>query len=161
MSKERANRPRQYEVFGITEDEVSRWRIDDAKFKEILNDQGTTIYNIDASSNNYGEFLFVTTGRRFGKQSTYMTFWGLGYHNYRERWIHREWFWYQVSAKNVDPQETIEADQGLELIEQRRGEISQNLNEDTQTELGRMFETLADMTDDDAALAEMQDLGLI
>jgi len=35
------------------------------------------------------------------------------------------------------------------------------LDEDTHTELGRMFEELADMTDDDAAIAEMQDLGLL
>jgi hypothetical protein len=30
-----------------------------------------------------------------------------------------------------------------------------------QSELGRMFEAFADMTDDDAAIAEMQDLGLL
>jgi hypothetical protein len=34
------------------------------------------------------------------------------------------------------------------------------LNDYEQSELGRMFEALADIADDDAALAEMQDSGL-
>jgi len=33
--------------------------------------------------------------------------------------------------------------------------------QDTQTELGWLFEQLADLTDEDGALAEMQDLGLL
>ena len=161
MSKERANRPRPYEVFGITEDEVSRWRLDDEKFKEIISDQETTIYNIDTSSNNYGEFLFVTAGRGKGAKSIYMTFWGLGYHEYRERWIHQEWFWHQTPVDLVGPQHKISHEDALVQVEQRRREISPQFQADTQTEQGRMFEALADMTDDDAALAEMQDLGLL
>ena len=39
--------------------------------------------------------------------------------------------------------------------------FSPHFGEDTQSETGQMFEMLADMTDDDAALAEMKDLGLL
>ena len=47
-----------------------------------------------------------------------------------------------------------------EKLEQRLAEIAPHFDEDTQTELGHMLETLTDMTDADRALAEMQDLGL-
>jgi len=48
-----------------------------------------------------------------------------------------------------------------EKLEQRLAKIAPYFDEDTQTELGRMFETLTDRTDADKALAEMQDLGLL
>ena len=161
MSVERRQNPKPYEVFGITEDEVLRWRVDDAKFIEIITNSNTTVYSIETSSNNYGEFLFVTAGRGTGAKSIYMTFWGLGYHEYRERWIHNEWFWHQTPASSVDPLEKISQEEALEHLERRKEEISPHMDEDTQTELGKLFEVLADLTDDDAALAEMQDLGLI
>ena len=90
-----------------------------------------------------------------------MTFYGLGYHEYRERWITNEWFWHQTPTNLVEIQKTLSGDEVTEKLGQRLAEISPHLNEDTQTELGRTFEQLADLTDDDAALAEMQDLGLL
>ena len=48
-----------------------------------------------------------------------------------------------------------------EKLEQRLAGIAPNLEKNTQTKLGKKFEALADMADDDAALAEMQDLGLL
>ena len=49
----------------------------------------------------------------------------------------------------------------LTTNKERRDEISPHFDEDEQSEQGKMFEALADMTDDDGALAEMQDLGLL
>ena len=40
-----------------------------------------------------------------------------------------------------------------EKLEQRLTEIAPHFDEDTQTELGLMFDVLIDMTDDDLALA--------
>ena len=90
-----------------------------------------------------------------------MTFWGLGFHEYRERWIHQEWFWHQTPASMVDPLEEVTKEEALARLRARQSEISRYLNDDEQSEQGRMFEAMADMTDDDGALAEMQDLGLL
>ena len=46
-------------------------------------------------------------------------------------------------------------------LQDRLIDISAYLSKDTQSDQGRMFESLADLTDDDAALSEMQDLGLL
>ena len=90
-----------------------------------------------------------------------MTFFGLGYHKYRERWLSNEWFWYQTPASTVSPSDEISFEEGQEIFAERIEVISPHLEKDTQTETGRMFETIADMTDDDAAIAEMQDIGLL
>jgi hypothetical protein len=161
MTPENIRPQRPYEKFGITNNEVSLWRISDERLKEILANPNTAIHNIEINQNNYGEFLFLTASRGVGQQRTCMTFWGLGYHEYRERWIHQEWFWHQTPVTSVDPLEKLNQEAALEQLESRREELSSYLDEDKQSEQGRMFEALADMTDDDAALAEMQDLGLL
>lgn len=161
MTPEKLRPYRPYETFGITENEVIRWRISDNKLKEILANPNTTVHKIEINANNYGEFLFITASRGAGKQRTCMTFWGLGYHEYRQRWIHQEWFWHQTPASLVDPMVKISKEEVNNLLEHRQEVVVPYLDQNTQTEQGKLFETLADMTDDDAALAEMQDLGLI
>jgi hypothetical protein len=46
----------------------------------------TTIHAAELSSNSYGEFLLVTVSRPGEEKPTYLTLYGLGYHEYRERW---------------------------------------------------------------------------
>jgi hypothetical protein len=161
MTPERPGWQKPYEVFGITEGEVARWRVKDERLREILAVPNTTTHTIKLSTNTFGEFLFLTASRGVGQQRICMTFYGLGYHEYRERWISEEWFWYQSEESHVDTQNQLSGEEVGEKLEQRLAEISPRFGEDTQTELGRMFEEFADMTDDDAALAEMQDLGFL
>jgi len=150
--------PRPYEEFGLTKDEALFWRVKQERFEEILGDEKTTIHEIKESSNTFGEFLFVTASRK-GKQSPIcMTFYGLGYHVYRERWINQEWFWYQNDYRPSLLSQRIEKEEAPVLLEKRRESIQSEMKPDTQTERGRLFETLADQTDDDAAMAEMEDL---
>ena len=51
-----------YEVFGLTEQEALSWRLSDEHFKEILDHSETFVLAIERSSNDFGEFLFITTG---------------------------------------------------------------------------------------------------
>ena len=161
MTPEQYRPKRPYEIFDITEDELSRWRVSDEKLKQILANPNTSINEVILSSNSYGEFIFLTTSRGIGEQRVCMTFYGYGYHEYRERWIHKEWFWRQTSVEFDKPLKQIDFKEVEKIMENRLADISTYNDEGTQTEVGRMFETLADMTDDDAALAEMQDLGLL
>jgi len=161
MTPERPRSQRPYEIFGITDEEVSQWRVSDDKLTKILANPNTTIHTINTDSNNYGEFLFLTASRGIGQQRTCMTFWGLGFHEYRERWIHQEWFWHQTQSEFVPQLEKLNQDAVQRLLDVRREEISPYVDNYQQSELGLMFESLADLTDDDGALAEMQDLGLI
>ena len=87
-----------------------------------------------------------------------MTFFGLGYHEHRLRWITGEWFWYKTYLDPDPKQEPIDKVEAQEIIHRRRGKISPYLQESEQTENGKLFELLADLTDEDGAMAEMEDL---
>ncbi len=102
MTPERKVSPaprRPHEVYGFTEQERLFWRISQERFDALLNDDLTAIHDIVETSNNYGEFVFVTTSRSAEQGRVAMSFYGLGYHEYRERWIHNEWFWYQANIR--------------------------------------------------------------
>ena len=147
-----------YEVFGFTEEERLKWRVDQERFEEILNDEQTKIHTIQESSTNYGEFLFVTVSRAREKGRICMTFFSLGYHEYRERWFTDDWFWYQANPYPKTVRQKIKKDEAEELIMRRREVITPDVETDTQTERGKLFELVADLTDEDGALAELEDL---
>jgi hypothetical protein len=161
MPPERSLQPaprRPYEVFGLTEKERLHWRVNQERFEEILDDSATFIHEIEESSNNFGEFLFLTTSRQGEQGRVFMTFYGLGYHKYRERWITDEWFWYQANPLPDLLSQRLEKEEAQELLQERLEIIQPNIRPDTQTERGKLFELLADLTDEDGALAELQDI---
>ena len=162
MSHEQPSQPGQpkpYEVFGFTEQELLKWRVSDERLKEILNLEMTTVHAIKESTNIYGEFMFVTASRLAGLQRIGMTFYGLGYHEHRERWVIDEWFWYQTSPSSEIVRSTISKDEAETVLQERLERIRPEIRLDTQTNYGFLFEKFADQTDDDAALAVMQTLG--
>lgn len=164
MTLEHDSKPapkRPYEIFGFTEQESINWRVSQDRFREILQDNQTIIHTIEESSNNYGEFLFVTTSRQEVQGRIAMTFFGLGFHEHRERWLTNEWFWYQANIFPEMMNQQIEKEEAKDLIQKRYEDILSYLEENTQTDYGRLFETLADLTDEDGALAELQDLGKV
>jgi hypothetical protein len=149
---------RPYEIFGLTEKEALFWRVDQKRFQEILSDEKTIVHSIQESSNTYGEFLFVTTSRPGNNERVAMTFYGQGFHEQRERWISDEWFWYETNLDPDKKQQTIEKDKANEQINQHLESIQPDMHEVDQSERGKLFEILADLTDEDGALAELEDL---
>jgi len=147
-----------YELFGITEQEKLRWRVDQNRFEEILTDDRTQIHTIAESSNMFGEFLFVTTSRPGEQGRICMTFYGYGFHGYRERWLINEWFWYQATADTDLLREQIPIEEAQETLQGHWDKIKPRIRLDTQTERGFLFEMLANLTDDDGAQAEIQNL---
>ena len=161
MTPERSLSPtpkRPYEVFGFSEQERLKWRVTQDRFEEILREEQTSIHRIEPSSNDFGEFLFVTTSRPADRARIGMTFYGLGYHEHRERWITDEWFWYQSEIFPELLKQKVVKEDVLEFLKARRGKIAPSVRRDSQTERGKLFEALADLADDDSALAEMADL---
>jgi hypothetical protein len=162
MSKENDLSPapkKPFEVFGLNENEALYWRVNKERFEELFNDDQTLVHEINEASNSFGEFLFVTTSRPGEEGRIYMTFYGQGFHEHRERWITDEWYWYQASPYPDMLSKKLEKEEAQELIEQRIEEIKPYISDHTQTNRGRLFELLADLTDEDGALTELQDLG--
>lgn len=154
MRKERPE-----DAFGFSEREQLWDRVSHNHFMQLVGDEATRIHRIELSSNTYGEFLFVTLSRKVGEGPVALTFYGAGYHEQRERWVTDTWAWYETALYGDTAQQTIERDEAIQQINERYAEIASHASENTQTGRGKLFEMLADMTDEDGALAEMDDLG--
>lgn len=162
MSKERPQpprRPRPADEFGLTRQEQLWDRVSHERVLGFLQDETTQVHRIEESYNNYGEFLFVWTSRPGQERRIWVTFYGLGYHEHRERWMAEEWFWYQGNPLPEKLQQALERDEVLGQVQQRLAEIKPRARRQTQSGRGKLFEMIANLTDEDGALTELDDLG--
>lgn len=161
-SKERPQPP---DTFGFTERERLYYRVSDERFQQLLEDERCTVHSVELSANNYGEFLFVTVSvpeqacRPVGERKSVFTFWGLGLHEYRERWIHQHWCWYEAFSRPELLERTVDKVLAHQQLQERRDHISPYLDHQQQSKRGQLFELLAEMSDEDGAWAALEDLG--
>ena len=152
------SRPNPEDEFGFTKHEQLYSRISNARFQTFLDDENTTIHRIETSSNDYGEFLFITVSREIGAARRLVTFYGLGEHEHRERWYVDEWFYYRANPFPEVLEQQLDREEAQKLIRERRDDIAPYVGQRSQSGRGRLFEMIADLTDDDGAIAEMEDL---
>lgn len=82
----------------------------------------------------------------------------MGFHELRERWITEEWFWYR-GHPSAEREENVLSDEEVQgLLNLRLTEIPSHTPTQKQSRRGQLFEMLADLTDDDGAWAELDDL---
>lgn len=144
--------------YDFTQHERLFSQINHERFLSILADPNTATLNISIDSNSFGEFLFVTTRRENGTRQSYITFYGLGFHEHRERWIKDEWRWYEGMASLHDEATPLATEEVLRQISTRSAEIASQVTQTTQSKRGMLYEMLADLTDEDGALSELEDL---
>jgi hypothetical protein len=147
------------EAYNLTENEDLFDRMTGKRLVAILDDEQTTIHEISNDSNNYGEFLFVATSRIKDNERIFVTFYGLGFHEHRDRWYTDEWHWYEANSLPAREAKQMTKQEAHQLIEERRADIAPYINQEPQSKRGVLFEMLADLTDEDGAYSEMEDLG--
>lgn len=161
MSKESTERPMRVnpkEMFGLSKQEQLFDRVSHARLMAFIDDTGTTVHHIEETANSYGSFLFVTLSRPGQDRRIWVRFYGLGFHEGRERWITDEWFFYLSDERFVDAAQKLSTVEAKRITQERRDTI-RLYPQKPQTRRGQLYEMLADLTDDDGAWAEMQDLG--
>ena len=104
---------RRRSAFGFTEREQLFDLVGTARLKTLLEADETTIHQAEISSNLYGEFLFVTASRPTGETREVVTFWGLGFHERRDRYLLDEWQWYESSLPIKKEHEPLSKDAGF------------------------------------------------
>lgn len=116
------------------------------------------IHEVKEDSNSFGEYLFVTVSCRNEQPKKLYTFWGLGYHEYRERWIVDTWQWYE-SQQNVVKKPVMHKEEAYAQIKDREEFVRANASPTQQSRQAQLYELMADLTDEDGALSELNDLG--
>lgn len=146
------------DVYGLTQNEQLFDRVSDVRFRDIISQVETLVHEMQVSANNWGVFLFVSTSRELENERHRLTFWGLGFHELRERWITEEWFWYR-GHPSAEREENVLSDKEVQdQLNARLAEIPAQATTQPQSRRGQLFEMLADLTDDDEAWAELDDL---
>lgn len=149
--------PKPYETFGFSESEALFNRVSHARFQDLLDDEQVSVHRIELSSNNYGEFLFITASRPSNGERSCVTFFGLGFHDWRERWLVDQWFWYRSNPTPETFESTLSRDETEKILRERLETIRPFVTNEPPSEQGELFALLADLTDEDHALIEMED----
>lgn len=154
MPKEQEAKP----CITFTEREKLYDQISHARFLALVMQPDVDIHEIQESSNSFGEYLFVMLSCRTEQPKKLLTFWGLGYHEYRERWLVDTWQWYE-SQRDRATLPILPKEESLKQIQDREAYARSNASPIQQSRRAQLYEILADLTDEDGALTDLEDLG--
>ncbi len=150
MSKERPAPDRKRspaEHFGLTEHERLYYRVRHERLVKILDDEGTVVHRSAATSSSTGEFLFLTLSRPGPGERQYLTFYGLGYHEIRERWLLDEWAWHHAHPLPDVRHRRLSKEAVQALVDRRRQVVAPLAAKNVPARRGRLFAMAADLTD--------------
>jgi hypothetical protein len=146
-------------TFAFTEHEKLFERVTHERLLTFIEEETTRIHEVALSTNTYGEFLFVSLTKQGDPFKGYVSFWGLGLHEQRERWIHDEWYWFRSVARTSLLEKTVDREEAKHVIEARRAEVRHwAAQENPPSNRGKLFAVFTDLTDEDGAYSELQDL---
>lgn len=143
--------------FSFTEREKLYDQVSHDRFMAIVMQPDVDIHEVKEDHNSFGEYLFVTISCRSEQPKKLYTFWGMGYHDHRERWMTETWQWYESQRKH-ERLSTLEKDQAYQQIKDHEAYVRANASPTEQSSRARLYELLADFTDEDGALTEIDDL---
>jgi hypothetical protein len=144
------------EAFRLTEREDLYDLVSDARFRELLECPDVDVVEAHVDTNSYGEYLFVTLRRQHHGQPYCISCYGLGFHEQREQWITDHWRWYSANLRTGIP---LSKQRVLETIQQRQDDIMPEvLAAEAPSQRALWFSLIADFTDEDGALSEIEDL---
>ncbi len=156
-------------MFTFTEAELLDSRLSHTRFTELVNQPTTHIHEIKLTTNLYGEWLFITLsahiptlmwGGAAKRQLRHITFWGMGYHESRERWECDDWRWHeaQLFGDALRTQRLSKPRVWLEINERRTFCLAEAKAEPPPSAHANAFAFLADLTDEDGVTTELEDL---
>jgi hypothetical protein len=144
--------------FSFTESENLYDQVSHDRFIALVLQPDVDIHEVKEDSNSFGEYLFVTLSCQDEQPKRLLTFWGLGYHEHRERWIMDSWQWFE-SQRNISALPHIDKEKAHAQIKEREAFVRASATPSKHSPRAQLYETIADLTDEDGAFSELEDLG--
>jgi hypothetical protein len=132
-------------------------RISHGRLLGVLGRQDVVVHTVKDDHNAFGEFLFVTVSRKAANPKA-ITFYGLGYHEYRERWLVEDWRFFERGLLNPTGLEVMSKAEALKIIAEHAAEVRSQAKPEGRSGQALLYELLAEMGDEDSALADMEDM---
>lgn len=147
------------DAFGLSDTEKLNYQLADERFRALLNDDTTHVHRILMDANSFGEYLFVTLSCEVAGQHYGLTVYGLGYHHRREQWITDMWYWHEHHRLDALFQNNLSKTFVLEQLAARRELVAAQKTSQKTSEDALLFRLLANLTDDDGAATDIDDMG--
>lgn len=141
----------------LTDAEQLDERVSYERLMGLLQRRDVTVHIVVNDHNAFGEFMFVTISRQATNPKA-ITFYGLGYHEYRERWMVDSWRFYESGLLNPKGLETLPKAEALRIIAEHEAEIKRQAKPEARSGQALLYELLAELGDEDSALADMEDM---
>jgi len=125
-----------------------------------LIDRAEYIYQFENANNLYGHFLFIGLALRFQNEIIPITFYGLGYDEYKDKYIVDKWGFYWANTFVLEERVDLTKEEIKKKIEERRKEVKKLAKEHKQSKTGKLYEAIASLTDQDGAITLMEDFEL-
>lgn len=145
-------------AFGLTDSEKLWDRVSHERLLELIDDAETIVVASERDSNSYGEFRFVS----LRKGNYFLTAWGHGWHDCRERTIVDTWNVWLRTSRPYDENDTLDKWNVKKVLRMERETYQlrdAKQRKQPRSESAELFAMLADMGDEDGALVELQDAG--
>jgi hypothetical protein len=140
----------------LSNEELRDKRVSHERFMTVVTMRDVNVHKIQMASNSYGEFLFVTLDRPKLALQQPLTFFGLGYHEYRERWISNVWQFHEcyLGSRKLP---IIPKAEAIAHISEQEAYVKANLPTEKRSDNAKIYELLSSMSDEDAAITDLQD----
>ncbi len=119
--------------FGFTDTERLLERLSHERLMVFLQDPRTAIHHIEVSTQEAGEFLYLTLSQRVGEERLFLTFWGLGFDQQRQEWLTGEWRWYPTGQLLHMLPQAIAVEDAQAFLDERLAAISPDVTNDTRS----------------------------
>jgi hypothetical protein len=145
-----------------TEDEKLFYKVKFNKLLQIIDEPDVLVLEYSRSTNSYGNFLFIKLYDK--KENEIITYYGLGIHEFRNRYIVDDFTYYSTSnVIRSDEKEQIVHPKDKEALKKllvSEHERYSKLSKAHKLVPDKEFEALADVSDDDAAISIRDDMGV-
>lgn len=148
------------EAFGLSEHEELFDRVSDVRFQALFDMPNVFVDTAHLDSNTYGEFLFITLRTEQQGKQFFITFYSLGLHESREQWLTTEWHFYFSDSRTPALSTPLLKNEVQALTQQRRADVALWAQTSSlPSKRALLFRLLADLTDEDGAYTELEDMG--
>ena len=158
----------------LTEEEASRDYITWERLIELIDREDAVVSSLSRDRNSYGEFTFVkltfmpvprgeiygpNCARPLDPEWRTIGFYGLGYHEHRDVWYTERWHISTMSHMRFDEVQVnwLRKEPTIEKLYAELERIEPLAKGHKPDRRGQVFAMLADLTDDDAAISDMED----
>ncbi len=134
-----------------TEDERLWENISYKRLKEIIKMPNVRVVNYSIDTNSFGTFKFITIDYNNSKDR--ITFYGLGFHEYKDSYVHSIFKFYTSYKHSDDIEKILNKSDILQNLEEEYELLKEDVISHKQSREGEEFQLIAEMTDDDSAIS--------